>query len=488
MRNILLFILTLLITSCGDFLEQEPGTQTSNEELFSTYEGFELALAGVYTDLEDIATSQVHAVYADLTGGNVVFTPSSTSSSLGEISVSSNVENIYAFDDDADDSDLESLYDGAYDIINQANQIFDYLPGLTDATDDQISQLRAEALCARALSHFYLVRTYAQNYSYSTDASHLGIICNEEVQQVGVDYPSRKTADETYDFIIEDLETALTYFTDENILEGSWYSYFNEISCKALLARVALYATDYDRAIEYASDVIVNSGISLMSKEEYDNEWKESNTPISEIIFEFSAIKDNEGNYQTTNTMAGLYAYSDESDYEDYSASDDLLSLFDEGDVRLDSMFIEAELSTVVDYQVDLVDLPYYFTHKFQDNPGNPLLRLSELYLIRAEAYARQDDDKNALTDLNTIRERAGATLAEITDDLLDEIFLERRRELCFEGHLLYDIARFNKDVERNSGCISTLCNLSYPSNYLILPIPDDNIDLNSNLIQNEGY
>ena len=68
------------------------------------------------------------------------------------------------------------------------------------------------------------------------------------------------------------------------------------------------------------------------------------------------------------------------------------------------------------------------------------------------------------------------------------KFLLKDVRKLCFEKHLFFDIARFHKNVERNSGCIATTCNLNYPSDYFILPIPKNNIDLNSNLKQNEGY
>ncbi|MGQ1785660.1 RagB/SusD family nutrient uptake outer membrane protein [Saccharicrinis sp. GN24d3] len=490
MRNILVYLTAILLlsVSCSDFLEQEPGTQTSTEELFSTYEGFQLALNGCYYDLEDISTFRQHAIYADLLGGNIVFTPSHTSSSKGEIDVPYSVENVYSFQDKEESSDLSSLYDGAYEIINASNEILEHLDQLTEVGDDVKRQLKAETLCIRALCHFYLVRMYSQNFSYTPDASHLGIVCNERTQQVGVDYPARKTAVESYSFVLNDLEDAIDNFTEISLLSGPSYSYFNNISCKALLARVALYANEYQMAVDYCSDVILNSGISLMSKEEYDNQWKEDNAPVSEIIFEFSAVQSEDGTYQTTNTMAGAYGFFSTSDYQEYSSSGDLLSLFEAGDVRGDSMFLEVDLPTVIPNQTDLEDLPYYFTHKFQDNPGNPLMRLSELYLIRAEAYARLDEQGNALSDLNTIRDRAGATPALITDDLLDEIFLERRRELCFEGHLLFDIARFHKNVDRNDGCIANTCHLDYPSNYFVLPIPRGNTYLNSNLVQNEGY
>jgi len=149
-------------------------------------------------------------------------------------------------------------------------------------------------------------------------------------------------------------------------------------------------------------------------------------------------------------------------------------------------MFLEVPLPTIINNIEQ--DLPYYFTKKFQGNAGTSFIRLSEMYLIRAEANARLANMTNALTDLNTIRERSNLLPLEITANVLESIFLERRRELAFEGHLLFDIARYKKDVNRNLGCIANTCNLSYPSNYFILPIPASSTDLNENIQQNEGY
>ncbi len=487
MKKILLYLTIIIATcsACSDFLEQEPGTQTSVDEVFSSYEGYQSALNGCYYMLNSQLTSDENAVYADVLGGNLTFTPSTSNHNF---KIPESITNIYSFADNADDSEMESVYDNLYDIINSANIIIERLPDLNDATTDQVSQMNAEALCIRAISHFYLLRLFAQNHSYTSDASHPGIIYNTRVQIAGEDYPARKTVQESYELIIKDLQDALSYFKSETILEGSEYSYFTSTVCDALLARVALYAEDYDLAISSASNVILNSGISLMTKEEYVTEWEKPDTPVSEIIFELSARINDDGEYISSIILSGFFGYTSDTDYSDYCVSSDLLNMFENDDVRYSNMFIKADLETAIENSTATEDLTYYFTNKFQDNPGNPILRISEMYLIRAEAYARLDEPENALTDLNTLREERGATLALVTDDLLEEIFLERRKELCFEGHLFFDIARFHKNAERNSGCIATTCNLNYPSNYFILPIPKENTELNSNLEQNEGY
>ena len=161
--------------------------------------------------------------------------------------------------------------------------------------------------------------------------------------------------------------------------------------------------------------------------------------------------------------------------------------MYDPKDIRsADSMFIKASLSTIS--KTDTLVKPFYFTKKMQDNAGVNVIRLSELYLIAAEAAARLEDFNTSINYLNVIRERAGLPKVDSNENLLDEIFTERRRELCFEGHLFFDLARFQKNVVRNQGCLASTCNLTYPSSYFILPIPERNVEINSNMQQNEGY
>jgi hypothetical protein len=76
--------------------------------------------------------------------------------------------------------------------------------------------------------------------------------------------------------------------------------------------------------------------------------------------------------------------------------------------------------------------------------------------------------------------------LNHTTDNLEQALLLERRKELCFEG-IYFDLARKNKSVSRNDGCLSLNCRLEYPFPKFV-PIPRKNINLNSNLQQNESY
>jgi hypothetical protein len=490
--NLSLVSIFVFTSSCSSFLEQEPGSQTSITEQLATKKGVLEALAGVYTTLEANVRSERFAVYTDLQGGNLKFTPTATGNNKGNITPAINLENIYGFEDQAQGSDFEGVYDGFYAIINQTNLILEYVDALSDASETEKNQIKAEVLTVRAYCHFLLSNIYSQSYNLTQDASHLGIVYNKTTLTNGITYPSRETAFNTYKFIIEDINTALELYTTNNALSvGPSYSYFNGYVARALLARVYLYKNDWQNAFSVADDVIKNSGIVLITQENYISQWEQPDLPVSEILLEFSIPRDDSGDIG--GSMSAYFGYiitSSEIFYSKYVGSNDLVSLYEPNDVRR-NLFTQIDLPTFIreENEVKIYEnLPYYFNKKFNDNAGYVAFRLSEMYLIRAEANFELNKLDEAKDDINTLRARANASLLQNTNNLEEDILLERRKELCFEGHLLFDLTRRKKDIVRNDGCISNTCNLNYPSSKFILPIPQDNINLNSNIQQNESY
>ncbi|MCV9927063.1 RagB/SusD family nutrient uptake outer membrane protein [Flavobacterium sp. LS1R49] len=479
----LFVIMICLLQSCSDFLEQEPGTQTSITEQLKTKQGVLQALNGVYRDVEANVRSGNFAVYADVQGGNLKFTPSQASSSKGQIDIPSGITNLYSFEDQSDVSNFASFYKESYDIINQSNLILEFTDALKDATESEKNQIKAEALTIRAYAHFLISEIYSQNYEYTADASHLGIVYNTLSINEGLRYPARETVATTYTYIVNDIMAAINLYSDTILLNGPAYSYFNKTSAKALLARVYLSKKDWKNAYEMANDVILNSGVGLVNSANYISQWEQPDLPVSEILLEFSIPKSSEGS--VSGSLSVPYGYTSKTVYGNYVATQDLLDLYETADIRK-QLFLEQPLSTLVNLQ--LVDLNYYFTKKFQGNPGYVAFRLSEQYLIRAEAAIGLKNPEEAKNDINIIRSRANASLLTDTNNIEEALFLERRKELCFEGHLFFDIARNKKDISRNDGCIAINCGLSYPSLKYVLPIPLYNINLNSNLKQNESY
>jgi hypothetical protein len=484
MKKIFLFIVIVqAFLSCEDFLEVEPVLQISFAEQLSTDQGVQEVVSGIYRDLEGYNSSSLF-LYPEIMGGNLTFSPSLSNQEIG---VPAQFTNSYGFNEVPTDSDFESTYDQIYDIVNQVNLVLENIDGLSFYDAATKDQLQAEMLVIRALAHYQAYLLYVQNYNFTGSASHLGVVYNKETLTAGEDFPARETAANTYLFIQQDLDSALDLFNRTSFLElGPSITYFNEINSQALYARIALQMNDWEKARDFSESVINTSGVSLTPSATLIDEWLET-AVLSETLMQMSApVNNDDGVFTVSSSVSEFYVYNSNLDYGRYVASQDVLDVYDLNDLRLNLFQNEEVISRIGN---DLVPITYPFTRKYQEESSIVFLRLSEMYLISAEAQERlSPGNALALDRLNTIRERAGVTPVMGGTDLLESIFLERRRELVFEGHLFYDLKRFNKDVERNAGCIASLCNLSYPSPFFILPIPQVSIAINENMIQNEGY
>jgi hypothetical protein len=247
-------------------------------------------------------------------------------------------------------------------------------------------------------------------------------------------------------------------------------------STKALLSRVYLYKEDWPNAETLATEVL-GSGFSLVPNNNYFSLWTTDNS--SESIFEISMTEaDNVGG----NGIAGLYS---RNGYGDYLPSNDVVSLYDPADTRLSTFKEDSSLAgEFAPFRVD----------KYPDFNGFDnvkVIRLAEIYLIRAEARAEIGTNiQGAQQDLDMVHQRAlpSAPNTSVTGEALKEaIFLERRLELCFEGQRLWDLMRNKMDVVRIQ-CTAAICLIPYASDTVLLPIPQVETDANSNITQNPGY
>ena len=123
------------------------------------------------------------------------------------------------------------------------------------------------------------------------------------------------------------------------------------------------------------------------------------------------------------------------------------------------------------------------------------LMRASEMYLIRAEANIKLNSLEEAKSDLKSLIARALQKTPieiEITENTQEEmmnlLMNERAKELAFEGHRLFDLSRNHQSLERAENTLSTVQFIAYPSDLFILPIPQAEIDANTNILQNSGY
>jgi len=474
MKKILFVLLgVLLLSSCEDFLVQEPKLTQSTEITLSTFEGLDKAVAGAYSPLASTTWYGPGFVFdAELRSGNGK-RPTQSEYTSGRYTI--------PYELNYNKNATSGLWGFAYYVISAVNNVLenaDSKVGVNGVTQQQVNNIKAECLFLRALSHFDLVRLYAQPYTY--DPESLGVPYIFKTDPAGK--PARDKVGVVFDNIVKDLLDAEALMADNYKRSGTDpYAYATKPAIQALLSRVYLYMGKWQEAADYATKVINNSNYKLWTKTEYKQVWGQDVPSKGEVIFEIYGDK--------ANSYDGYWegpAYMTNPDgYADVAASNDLVNLYETGDVR-------GELFKGVSDVPNLFwTLKYPGKGKATPDLNNVIvIRLSEMYLNRAEAIANGAvvAGRTDLDDVNAVVANRGAAL--YTGVTKDDIFVERRKELAFEGHLWFDYARTGRSMTRNdyTGTNVNNKNIPFPDYRWALPISASEIDVNPNLVQNPGY
>lgn len=490
-KSTLLFVASsLLLSSCArSFLEIDPMTEVSTENAIRDVASMRTSIVGTYSRMKPYEYyGRNTIILPDLMSDNVFI----SSRNSGRLVAFGNYTPIPS------ESNLRDQWRNMYIAAANASMIIQKGEELTipESQREEYNQIMGEAYTVRALNYFDLLKMYAQPYHYSSDASHMGvpIVKVLPVSLSELVYPGRSTVKEGYDWIIENLQKAISIMPDRLIINGSTSTKktrFSKNGAKALLSRVYLYMGQNELAAQFATEVIDSKQYSLLASPSLVSGFKSLNS--SESIFELAFDQTNNiGN----NIVAALYS---QSSYGDALATEELYNLYDAEDVRRGFITKGTRSSA---------ENPAYIVNKYENistyNEHIKIIRLAEVYLNRAEAYAKSGPafEAKALEDLNLIRKRANPHAVDLNltgQALLDEILIERRRELAFEGHRLFDLTRNNRSfthylspniVDRPNSFL-----VNYPDRdpnhlKLILPIPQQEIDNNPGLVgqQNEGY
>ncbi len=464
-----MIFLLLVFSACEDFLTKESRLNQTNELTLSTYKGLTSATVGAYSPL--YLTSwygRDFIVTADLKGGNARISPIT----------SGRFQTQYQWSDVS--TATIDLWSSAYNLIARTNNVINALSDFTEKDVDQadIDNLRGECLFLRALGYFDLVRFYAQPYSSGTDNPGVPIVLVTEIGK-----PARNTVGEVYQQIVSDLTAADGIINKSNRHgdDADSRAWASSDAVKALLARVYLYMENWQAAADYASEII-NSGdyqlYDVLTYTTWDKGGVWGTDAASEIIFEVYGA---EGNSSHGNWDVISYIMSPDG-YGDIGASHDVYDLYEDIDIR------KQLFRTTDQYPNSLWSLKYPGKEGDLREDNIPVLRLGEMYLIRAEALLNGAtiSRASALKDYNALRVPLG--LDEATTVTLNDIYDERRRELCFEGHRLFDLARTKRSLVRTDYDGSVNKDVPFPDYKWAMPIPQGELDANENCIQNEGY
>lgn len=335
----------------------------------------------------------------------------------------------------------------------------------------EIRHIKGQALAIRALAHFDLVRLFGQQHVNGGGMSAMGVPYVTVFKDPNGLFPSRNTVQEVYNLAKDDIANALQLMNPS--LDDNSKHYMTSQAANAILARMALYFDDMPTA-EAAAAKVVNSGkYSVASSSAFASTFNTDST--SNVIFSIAAApNDNNG----INGLANIYRGAS---YGDIVILKDLFDKYATGDVRGSTTFIQPRTTAAADFR-NIGKYPTMGT--FSDDI--PVIRYEEMVLIYAEALLRNNKAGNALTELNKIPANRGA--AAYTAATLDNILLERRKELAFEGFRFDDLARTKKSLPLVDAVRQTYGNVTYGAFNYAFPIPGAEVGANSNIKQNSGY
>ncbi|SDL10119.1 SusD family protein [Pedobacter sp. ok626] len=459
----LLVIVISSFCSCKKFLDVgTPETEATAKSVYSNDATATAAMLSVYAEFMRSSTSIDASVCLAQSADELT-------SLANPPVVNYYTNNLNSFEN----NDFWTLY---YQSIYRANSV---LEGLSTSDGVQVAvkdQLKGEALFVRAFFHFYLVNLFG-DIPYLTTT-------NYNVNNVA----PRMPVVQVYGQIIEDLKLAKRLLTDKfpNAVNvpGDERVRPNKGAARAMLARAYLYSKDWNNAKLEADSVISNTGTYELLPDLNSVFKKNSREAIWQMMPSAS------GN---TNSFEGsvFIMVFPPSFLQPLALSNQVWNAFENGDKRKDKW-----VGTFLSYHY-----PYKYKAKI---PTDPLIsdyamviRLAEVYLIRAEAYANLDNIGSAVSDLNRIRSRArdAAVNGALPDYLptigktqcLAAIEKERQVELFTEwGHRWLDLKRTN----RADAVLKPLKGANWQLTDLLFPIPDSQIN-NSPVYkdaQNPGY
>ena len=474
-QTVIATIFISLLTCCKkDFLYVRNSQQLFRQDYVRDLATTEEYLNGVYINLTSEFFTGYNMIYPELIADNISSVVGTQQMNLhykwaqlandDRISVQGNVA-----------LNMNHLWREGFKIVRDCAFILESAAKYQNENIQKAGNIRGQALAIRALVNFVLVNTFSQSYGFTADAMHQGI-----PYVTSYDWSkdiSRQSVKTVYDGMIQDLYESI------NVLSADVGDkrYMNINAAKALLSRIFLFKGDYNQSKIYAIDVLKKT--PLLSKATYPQALFTLNE--TEALFQLTpswiGVSGGGGDYEAR--FEGLY-FADP--LLEFVASKDIAELFESmpGDTRNSWVKKNGNNYFISKFPNNLIDgFPVGTQSYFQT-----LLRSSEVCLNAAESYAMMKNEDSARFFLNQIRNRADLPNINASgSSLLDSIYLERRKELAFEGLRMFDIQRLKQDVVRKYEANTSFAHLSYPNEKAISPIPKSDV-LSLKIAQNNGY
>lgn len=429
----------ILLTACD--LDTAPTTSVDSGSVFNSTEDSEKVLEGVWYYIMDANSSERNPSFAtiqltdDCMGSDVVETNQYGYNTRYDFT------DIYGRTNSAGSLVWTLLYAG----VNNANNVIDNIDAATGSQSDR-DRIKGQAYALRGYMYLILASHFSFAIDKDPEAVCVPIYTQTTDFETATEGRAASNVTQVYAQAISDLEQALELIP-ANYVRSAKYQ-INQQVVLGLLARATLYARQWQKAVTY-SDQLLAQNSYLMT----EDEWKSgfNNVSINEWIWGHPQTTDQHGYSQYLN-----YINSTDAAVGNYRIVVDpwFRELYNDGDYRKDQIYWAPTPGS----DPASATLLWMRNEKFRYSDTSVrmgdgvLLRVGEIYLINAEAKAQLGQPTNALVSLNTLRRARGAELADEAlsgTDLLEEIYLERRKELWGEGFSLVDIIRLQKSVER---------------------------------------
>lgn len=442
-KYILYFVAFTALYSCDDILEQEPANYISDGAIIKDKSSAIAALNGAYNRLgaNSYYGGQYFVAGVNLASDNVSWTGS--------------LNFYYAFDThqySAENQLLSYAWYAIYATINQSNQVIERVSKLSNIDESTKSQIIAEATIIRSLAFFDLGRTWG----------NVPLIRQATTSPQQFAGEKQKPYDEVLKEVVSDILSVY-----DALPASASRSHVSKPVADAFLARVYLYQENWTKAEEYATKLIDNNNYSLVDLQNLITK-KLSEESIWELAYSSA----------NTNQQSYYWRSSNDGGRHEWGLSKEIVKLLSDPSIGGErKIYFEDQSSLQVpDYYVGT-----FYYRSTNDDPVF-LFRLSEQYLIRAEARVKKQnpDLAGALSDLNAVRDRA--KISDFQSNNRDEIILaienENRVEFALEPHRWFDLKR--------TGRAESI--LGIKKYQTIFPIPYSDIVADADLVQNEGY
>jgi hypothetical protein len=471
-------ILSLALAACENPLQEETFTTLSPNNFFNTAEDAEVVLNSVYGELR----------YSDITRDAVT---------LQEVCTDIHIERfggIFTFNQPIEDfvwtpshNWLQNWWERRYRGIYKANTVLDNVPAIS-MNEDRKQEMLAEARFLRAFNYFLLYDLFGPVPLILTSETRVG------------DRPSRATDEEIVSFIEDEMRAASEVLP---ISEPPRQQYGRPTRGAALgiLSKFYLMNKKWQEAASTAQEVIDLGLYDLFTEGNRTELFSHLNQRDNEFIF-VANMSDN----PTNDTGDGWLSHVAPDDYQwqyppriifaaEYRIRSEFLELFDPEDERLDAFLFEfvntsGETVQLGEDNVRSFKFPEYPNQGISRSADDfPFLRYADILLTRAEALNEiNGPNAESVELLNMVREAAGVSTFAVGDFATTEAFRdfildERGREFHTEALRRQDLIRHGKFIEmaQDRGKPAQPFHVRYP-------IPQTEIERNSNLVQNEGY